>query len=700
MTDHASGSADEFAAALAHHSAGRLDEAAAACERILASAPDHPAALHLLGVVSLQQGHHPRGVALLERAVHVDPRNHEAQMRLGQAHEQAGRRDAAVECFRRALEAAPGFWPAHERLGYACFARRDYAAAAVEFNRVVELRPEHAPAYNNLGTTLGALGRMSEAITAFERAVALDPALAEAWLNYAQSLEALLRPSEAASAFRRFIQLRPDNAAAHVRLGRVLHQMGDWRAAVACLQAALRIDAELVEARWLLPMLQIPPVYDADDAPAAARSRFEHELRSLDEWFDRGRAALAWNVVGSMQPFYLAYDETNHRDLLARYGDLCARLMAAHLRPAPAVVRSRGARARVAIVSGQFYDQSVWTAIVRGWCAALDRSRIELALFHTKRIDDAQTEVARRSCDAFIQEPGSLDAWIEALSHHAPDVIVYPDLGMDATTARLAALRLAPVQWASWGHPETTGLPTIDAFVSADAFEPGDADTHYRERLIRLPGIGCCYSRLDVPHVEVDLAALGIDERAPLLVCPGTAYKYLPRHDAILAAIARRVGRCTLVFFVDIVPELSSRHQHRMVEALRREGVPADRVRFVAHQSRPEFFGFMRRADAVLDTLGFSGFNTAMQAVQCGAPLVTMRGRYMRGRFGSGILQRMGLADAVADSESGYVEQAVRLCTDAAANRVLRRRVDERRARVFDDPEPVEALSQRLFEAR
>ena len=49
------------------------------------------------------------------------------------------------------------------------------------------------------------------------------------------------------------------------------------------------------------------------------------------------------------------------------------------------------------------------------------------------------------------------------------DVIVYPALGMDITTSYLATLRLAPVQAAWWGHPETSGqINTIDWFITCD----------------------------------------------------------------------------------------------------------------------------------------------------------------------------------------------------------------------------------------
>ena len=64
---------------------------------------------------------------------------------------------------------------------------------------------------------------------------------------------------------------------------------------------------------------------------------------------------------------------------------------------------------------------------------------------------------------------------------------------MDPLAGRLAAQRLAPVQCVAWGHPETTGMPTLDYFLSSDLMEPPDGEAHYTEHLVRLPNLGLCY---------------------------------------------------------------------------------------------------------------------------------------------------------------------------------------------------------------
>jgi predicted O-linked N-acetylglucosamine transferase (SPINDLY family) len=101
----------------------------------------------------------------------------------------------------------------------------------------------------------------------------------------------------------------------------------------------------------------------------------------------------------------------------------------------------------------------------------------------------------------------------------------------------------------------------------------------------------------------------------------------------------------------------------------------------------------------MLDTTGFSGFNTAMQAVEAGTPIIAMKGAFMRGRFASAILRRMELDELVAASANDYVDIASRIGRDAAYRRELRERIAGRRAILFNDEAPVRALEAFLAEA-
>jgi protein O-GlcNAc transferase len=258
-------------------------------------------------------------------------------------------------------------------------------------------------------------------------------------------------------------------------------------------------------------------------------------------------------------------------------------------------------------------------------------------------------------------------------------------------------LRLAPVQVATWGHPETTGLDTIDYYLSAEDLEPANAQENYTERLITLPHLGCCFQAPHVDHVDPDFASLGIAQSYPLLLCPGAPFKYAPQHDWVLTEIARRLGRCRFLFFTHRIRNMSEKLRRRLEVIFARSGLDFnDFVIFIPWQSQPEFYGLLKRADVFLDTIGFSGFNTAMQAVECGLPIVTREGSFMRGRLASGILKRIGLLELVAQTEEDYIALVIRLANDADYRSHIRERIEMSRQILFEDIAPIRAMEDFL----
>src|SRR5437899_5916469 len=142
-------------------------------------------------------------------------------------------------------------------------------------------------------------------------------------------------------------------------------------------------------------------------------------------------------------------------------------------------------------------------------------------------------------------------------------------------------------------------------------------------------------------------------------------FKYARQHDWVFAEIARRLGRCQFVFFIPEVNNLAEALRRRLEAVFAQYGLNFDEyVTFIPWLNGPAFDGLLERADVFLDTIGFSGFNTAMQAVEQGSPIVTREGRFLRGRLASGILKRMGLQELIAGSEEDYISLAVRLIRD------------------------------------
>jgi protein O-GlcNAc transferase len=121
-------------------------------------------------------------------------------------------------------------------------------------------------------------------------------------------------------------------------------------------------------------------------------------------------------------------------------------------------------------------------------------------------------------------------------------------------------------------------------------------------------------------------------------------------------------------------------------------------LRFIAPVAVEDFPALLRCADVFLDSIGWSGGNTTLEAIACDLPVVTMSTGLMRGRHSAAILQHMGLEDRAASSVEDFVRRAVRLA-DPAQRDDFRQALIRQRPRLYDDLAPVRALEQFLAEA-
>ena len=721
---------------------GRMSDSVAPLKRAFAGNAKSAPIANLLGASLLDTGDGRGAVAVFEAGVKARPRDAQTWLHLAIASRMAGNARRALEAADTSLALEPNASRALGLRGQALADLGELAAAREAFATGVRVAPQNAVAQHNFGVFLRDEGEFEHALERLRSAVRLDPSLKAAHEALVGTLIDAGRTDEALRQGRSFTEAHPGDAGALAMLatsffaqgrieesiemyrravaapavegatfigyGNALFASGDAVAATKQFTRAVELDPQNARARFALAMSHLRPIYDDVAQMDATRRSLVRALGELDAWLTPARAASGAQAVGSAQPFYLAYHPIDALPLLLPYGKTAARMMAGGVETPRA--RTDAPRAplsarklRVGIVAAQVRDHSVWNAITQGWVRHLDRERIELTVFQLDRDSDDETARARRDVARFIDKPLTLTGWAQAIVDAELDVLIYPEIGMHPLTTRLAAMRLAPVQAASWGQPLTTGLPTLDLFISAQALEPPQGAAHYSERLVALPHLGVCVQPLMPMVVAPDLGALGLTATEPLLLCPGTPFKYTPHGDATLAAVAAGLqarGSGRLVFFRSHRPAMSAQIEQRMRQTFAKAGVDYDRtVAWIPTLDRGRFFGLMKCATAMLDTIGFSGFNTALQALECHLPVVAFEGEFMRGRLASGPLRHLGLDELVATSAAEYARIALRLVDDIGWRAELEREIAQRQHALFFDLAPVRALEEALFAA-
>ena len=620
-------------------------------------------------------------------------------IRQGLALQQQGQLAEAEACYRKILEIDRHHVDANHLLGVlkAQEGRTEEALGFIE--AAAGAAPNATLILMNYGNILSEVGRHQEALSRFDRALAIDPQLSSVWSNRGNTLNRLKRYDEAVASHERAIDLSPNDADALYNLGLSLHRQGHYDRANAHFDRALELRPGFIKASVARCVGELHVLYTDESEIDRQRSAYRVRLQALAHVADRSPREFA-SAIDATPPFFLPYQGQNDRDLQRLYGAMVCRAMAAVAPPSQdqlAQPAAAGEQVRVGIVSGFFSAHSNWKIPIKGWLSQLDRRRFRLLGYHTGIAQDGETEVARSMFDRFVQGPLPVHALRNAILADRPHVLIYPEIGMDPRSLQLAAQRLAPAQCNSWGHPVTSGFPTIDYYLSSDLMEPADAESHYTEELVRLPNLSIYYEPVATVPVTIGRQDLGLRSQTPTYWCGQSLYKYLPQYDHVFPGIARKVGSCQFVFIDYSGQEVNALFRRRLSHAFGAVGLNSDdHCVFLSPMSQDRFVAAMGQCDVFLDSIGWSGCNSTLESLAHNLPIVTMPGALMRGRHSLAILAMMGLTGTVASSTDDYIAIAARLGLDVAWRDTLREATARSKHRLYRDGSSIAALENFL----
>ena len=687
-----------------------------AARLMLAQRPDDPSAHFALAQTLDTAGEVEAALDALREAVRLSPTYAEAHNLMGILYATAGDFDRAGGSFQHALKSKPDYSRAWNNLGNALKSAGRLAEAEQAMMEAVRLQPDYQLGHHNLGVVRYGQGKTDEAVQALSASLKLNMGFRPSWVMGAAAERQRGRLDEAVAALRQAIALDPAQSSdERIALAEVLAECGlhadTLRMYDEARQHSGQATAQSIGATLGIS-LTLPQVYPDAVAIDEARARFTAGLDVIDRDFERLHAGLdgiATLEAWKWSNFLLAYQGRDDRELQSRYAALVARAIdrnAPEWRTALPERSTRGTRVRVGFASAFFVDGTVGQYFKR-WITGLDRSRFEVFVYHlTSRFDALTAELVERA-DVVrypLRDTDPSVALIGAtIRDDDLDVLIYPELGMDARCMVLAALRLARVQCAAWGHPVTSGHPTIDHFFTAGAMEPETGDAHYTEHLVRLSGIGTSYPRTAAPRQSTDVARaqlrlrLGLALDVPVFLCPQALFKILPDDDERFARVLATVPGSALLLFEGRHRVATTTLMKRLSGTVAAKGLaPRECLRVLARVSREDFVQINAACEAMLDTHCWSGGNSSLDAIASGLPVVNRPGEFMRGRQTAAMLRMAGVDDTLAIDDDAYVRIAARLAIDTAWRDDIVSRMAAGASRLFDDAEPIVELADFL----
>lgn len=544
--------------------------------------------------------------------------------------------------------------------------------------------------------------RLDDAAGTLRLALAQNPNHPECLLRLSHVLLRMKRYEESFHHARHFLRIVDNVAFGYYLAGHAGWEIGRWKESRTYLKQAVELDPSHIYAHVLLCMSSFTVCMNESETASMAQT-YSDELDDLIRSTPLDTADQidnAFDGIGALTPFFLPYLGCNVLDFQKKYGAWICKIMAAkypqlsrHLSQ-----RSSGDRIKIGIISNYFHNHSNWKIPIRGWLEQLDRNLFSIHCFYTGEVTDMATESARSLADHFHQDC-DVDSIATTLHDGGFDVLIYPGIGMDTVTLKLAALRLAPVQCASWGHPVTTGMPTVDYYISSDLMEPADADRHYSEKLVRLPNLSIwCEPAGSNGRIPSSLLIPGAGKDDVMFLCCQNILKYLPGHDAVFPEIAKRSENARFVFIASPISELTKKFAARLDFAFKSHGLNAsDHVIMLPQLNGDDFSALNARADIFLDSIEWSGCNTIFESLPFNKPIVTMPGSFMRGRHAYALLKMIGVEDTIAADVDDYISIAARLGNDRIWRNEISAKMSIRKHSAYQDRECIAGLERFLM---
>ena len=333
--------------------------------------------------------------------------------------------------------------------------------------------------------------------------------------------------------------------------------------------------------------------------------------------------------------------------------------------PAPPPKPRRISPKRILVLSAFWYrSHAVWRTNQKFVASLAGKYRLTLV---TLGLDHADYDV--EPFDRVVRlAPNGDGLDIQALRDLGAMVAFYPDVGMSPLSVILANHRICPIQLMTHGHPSSTFGSEIDYYVSGCDIEDAETARHYSERLVLISGRG-----VDPTHPAP--AAPPVDKpETPLTVCcPWSAAKTNAEIVALLRRIADGVGRPVHFHFL---PGTGLRRGGQIpFEDALRAALAGSAVTVHPQLKAEEYLAVMDKAHLALDSYPFGGFNTVVDALGRGVPIVAYERDRAFNRFGAHFLRKAGLGDLVAHDDDGYVGKAVAILTDRRHREDLERRI-------------------------
>jgi predicted O-linked N-acetylglucosamine transferase (SPINDLY family) len=541
----------------------------------------------------------------------------------------------------------------------------------------------HINYYYKLGSQLKSIGRFEDAKKCYVHILNTFPTDIDILFDMAFACQNLGQNDDAIKWYNRLLEIEPNHAQTHINKGHIYRIHGFIQQ--ACnhfMRAKSNLNNDGLD---ILSHISLPVIYQSNDEIHFYRKRLKdyvtnHQVHLEDPL----------KQVGITQ-FFLAYHGLDDTDIQKTIADFYERSCSSlkYVSPYLNQTKEQG-KITIGFATTFLFESHPVGKVFQCVIKYMNRQQFRVILFHPSGASTAQSKLHQLFKQEIIHLPRDLSQCREIISKEKPDILFYPEIGMDPLIYFLAFSRLARVQCVGWGHPVTSGIKNIDYYISSTDMEPDNGMMHYTEQLVLLKTFITCFKRPQIRKLSMKRSDFDLPE-GHWYVCPQNIQKIHPDMDILLAKILKKDLKGWILLFEGKYPVFTQQLKNRL-----KKSIPevSNRIIFVEKMPIEQFLQFLHLCDAVLDVPFFSSGTTTIEAISMGIPIVTLSGKFLRNRLAYGCFKRINVLDTVAKNLDQYVLLANQLACDMNFRNQVSKKIVSNNDVLFDNHEVVRAYEQ------
>jgi len=576
---------------------------------------------------------------------------------------------------------------------------------------VEKLLPNALIVLFNKAVTLGKLGRKDSELQIYKKILGADPSNQDALNNIAVCCNELNQSEQALNYINFLLSMNANHASALKTKSDILQKMGHLSESHECLKKYLTnthkdklISLEIFNfCEQIIKLIKIPSNYNHIDEINAARQSVEEALQTAASLINQVNLItdqefeIIIAILLRVNLFYLAYQQKDDRKINEWVCLLISKILEHRVSEFTQKTNKKSSKIKLGVLSRFKYH--VDTDIL-AWIEQLPANDYEFIFIrlNSEPTNNYLEKLKKLGGVIDIQlDESNLRNVVSQIRELDLNALFMQDIGMTSDGKFLANIRFTPLQFTNWSHPVTSGSQVIDYYLSSDLMEPSNAQEHYTEKLIRLPNLG-----LFTPTYQV-LEGSGKKELDPNyfnIGCLQSLFKYLPQDDDVFIEICKRIPNAKLIFIEDVTKVSTNFFTNRLKTTFKENGISFENhVSILARRPHDQFMSLMNETDIELDSIGWTGGNTSLQALFLGKPILTIEGQYMRGRHTSAMLNLLNLSTfKIAESKEDLYQIAENLSKDNSKLEEIYSEILEKKSILFSDHQTIAAIDKFIKE--